>query len=387
MSVFTAPIDIANRACGRLGLGGAKRISVFNTVANGGDDTKQCSEMFFVYDKLRVAELRRNVWMFSIRKAVLRPLGTTSMRVTFSAWASGTSYNFGAVVTYNGVIYYSLVASNMGNTPGTDYVNWAQYFGPVVALPWASGSSQGGPVEWSSTTNYALGDQAIGSDGYLYASAVNGNLNNNPTTDGGVHWTKIGLAPTPNPYYSGELVYDTSNNVYLSLIDNNIDQPPSSNWYTLTGATLTEIQFLYPVGSGPATQSSSRNVYMLPNGYLRTAPQDPKAGATSFLGAPTGRMYDDWTYENGVFTTRTSEPVIFRFAADVSAVPQFDPMFCEGLAARMALETCETITQSGEKLGEIGQIYKQFMGEARTVNGIEEGPTEPPEDDWITCRI
>jgi hypothetical protein len=54
-----------------------------------------------------------------------------------------------------------------------------------------------------------------------------------------------------------------------------------------------------------------------------------------------------------------------------------DPMFCEGLGARIGLEICEPLTQSDSKLSTISQIYKTFMGEARAINGIEQGPVEP----------
>jgi hypothetical protein len=64
-----------------------------------------------------------------------------------------------------------------------------------------------------------------------------------------------------------------------------------------------------------------------------------------------------------------------------------DPMFCEGLAARIGLEICEEVTQSGEKLKTIASEYKLFMSEAREINGIEVGPVESPEDDYIVCRI
>jgi hypothetical protein len=38
------------------------------------------------------------------------------------------------------------------------------------------------------------------------------------------------------------------------------------------------------------------------------------------------------------------------------------------------------MTQSTEKLKAISfSEYKTFMGEARTVNAIEQGPTEPPD--------
>jgi hypothetical protein len=76
---------------------------------------------------------------------------------------------------------------------------------------------------------------------------------------------------------------------------------------------------------------------------------------------------------------------VFRFVADVASVPQMNSMFCEGLGARIALATCETITQSREKIGTIGQIYEKFMRDARLQNFIETGPVEPPMDDWLAC--
>jgi hypothetical protein len=71
----------------------------------------------------------------------------------------------------------------------------------------------------------------------------------------------------------------------------------------------------------------------------------------------------------------------------VTNVQAFDDMFCEGLAARMGYEGCEDITQSTEKKQLCAQEYARFMGDARVVNAIETGATEPPEDDYIVCRV
>ena len=64
-----------------------------------------------------------------------------------------------------------------------------------------------------------------------------------------------------------------------------------------------------------------------------------------------------------------------------------DPMLCEGLAARIAMAVCPKVTQSQGKMGEVSGIYQKFMSEARMVNAIETGAIEPPEDDYITCRV
>ena len=75
------------------------------------------------------------------------------------------------------------------------------------------------------------------------------------------------------------------------------------------------------------------------------------------------------------------------FVADVTDVRLMDAMFCEGLGARIGLEVCEPLTQSTAKKTTISQIYQKFMGEARTVNAIEQGAVDPPEDDFITVRF
>lgn len=47
---------------------------------------------------------------------------------------------------------------------------------------------QSGPPIWSSITTYAITNTVTGSDGNVYQSLTNNNLDNNPVTDGGVNW-------------------------------------------------------------------------------------------------------------------------------------------------------------------------------------------------------
>lgn len=316
---FTSSVDIANRALQHCG---AKRITAFT------DDSKGASEVSFVYDKLRQFELRRNIWRFSVRRAVLRAISATTKTLAVTAWASGTTYALGQLASYQGLLWQSLAAANLANTPSDASTSWSLYFGPSTFE--------------------------------AYDSA--------------------------EVYYAGDVVYVTTT-AYLSVVSNNSSVPGAdANWLALLG-TLSAFTPLYPIGAGPSNDRTTRNIFVLPVGFLREAPQDPKAGSVSFLGAPTGRMYQDWEFENNYIVTRDPQPIIFRFAADVVNVPLMDPMFCEGLAAAMGMQVCEELTQSTEKLKAIAAAYKMAMSDARTVNGIEEGPTEPPEDDWITSRI
>ena len=317
--------DIANRALQHCG---AERIQPTALLT---EDSKNASEIRACYDLVRRAEYRRNTWRFSTRQTALRPVDETSKDVTFGNWASGSTYAKNDIVTgSDGQIYISQVASNLGNDPtAKNFAKWDIYFGPLIA------------TEHDEDTTY----------------------------------------------FAGELVY-VSSTLYLSLVSANDEVPPSAGyWQTMTTApTLALTSFIYPLSAGPLSQTDTRNVYRLPNGYLRVAPQNPKAGGTPILGFPTNEAYRDWEYQGNFLLTQDSGVIIFRFVADVCDPAAMDPMFVEGFACRIALSVCEAITQSGSKLSNIGSLYEKFMKEARLVDGIERGPEEQELDSLIACR-
>ena len=97
------------------------------------------------------------------------------------AWASGTTYAAGDVITYSGVIYKSLVDGNVGNQP--DVTSWA---GKTAAGAWASG------------TTYAAGDGAVyGTGNQLYVSLVDSNVGNQPDTSP-TDWAPVMWTPYQN---------------------------------------------------------------------------------------------------------------------------------------------------------------------------------------------
>jgi hypothetical protein len=292
-------------------------------------------------------------------------------------WSQPTTYALGAVVMFNGTEYVSILASNTGNFPnavGSTF--WAAMTGGTQYMSLIDlnhgNNPANAPALWASGTTYAINNLVGGSDGVIYKSLANGNLGNNPTTDGGVHWQNTGVL---NPWTT-VFTQGSGNQQWLQI----------GGSASPGGVGLSELRIVYPLGTGPASQSSTRNIFRLPSGFLREAPQDPKAGSSSPLGAPAGLLYDDWEYEGNYIVSRTVNPIAYRFVADVTDVTAFDDQFCEGLAWKVALEVAPKLTQSSKKLEDIAAGYKLFMGEARLVNGIETGPTEPPEDDYIAAR-
>lgn len=338
--------------------------------------------------------------------------------IFYAQWSGATTYAAGDVVALDGETYVSLLAGNLNQNPSTATSYWAiisqtlapeyynstteyavgsfvNYLGvdyvciqlstgnapsssPTYWIPLDAGTTYVSlidfnlnndpslaPALWVSATTYAMGDAVGGSDGLIYTSVGGGNVGNDPVTDGGVNWTNTGVL---NPW-------TTVNN-----FGNANDQ-----WLEIS-VVLVDLQLIYPIGSGPASDNVSRNVYRLPANFLRKAPQDPKAGSASLFGAPTNLTYDDWIMENGYIVSAEPFPIILRFVADVIDVTKFDDMFCELLGARIGMEVVERLTQSTAKLGTIAGVYRQFGTEARTVNGIETGSTEPPLDDWLAVR-
>lgn len=291
-------------------------------------------------------------------------------------WQSGTVYSLGSFALFDGQVWLCVAGSSTGNQPNASS-EWAEVTGGTLWMSLINLNINNNPADtpppWETGTTYAAGATVGGSDGVIYTSLSNGNVGNNPA-DGAnpTYWSAGALLPWTSSFTQGG---------------------GNSQWLQIGGAAfpagvaLTTPDLVYPIGSGPADYTETRNVYRLPAGYLRIAPQSPKEGAVSFLGFPGNPTANDWTFEGGYLVTWQGWPIVFRFVADVADVTTFDPMFCEALAAKIGMEVCETLTQSADKIRTIQGEYSKFVGEAIIVNGIELGSVQPPLDDLIACRL
>lgn len=315
MAVYTTPVDVANRA---LQIIGVPRITTFS------DSSKAARETAFAIDKVRQADLRRSVWTFATRRAILRPIIAATQSVFFLLYNAATTYAVGDIVKdSSGFPWISMVAGNVGNTPGAGGLNspWVAYFGPMVA------------TRWDATTQFFPGDIL-----YVLASAT----------------VYIAVAPSLN------------------------QTPPNATyWHVVAGATMGTIVQISPLGVNPPTGATTRNIYRLPANYVRMAPQDPKAAANVRQGTLAGMIYNDWEIENGYLFTADAGPIIFRFVADETDVMLMDALFCEAWAAHTAVEVCEPLTQSVQKKQDAKAAYGAALSMAKAMNAVEGGSTEP----------
>jgi len=429
--MFLDSLDIANRALQHCGQ--PQILSVT-------EDTKANVETSFAYDKLRRVELQRNIWRFATKLAVLRACDTYTMILQPTLYNSATQYGPGSIVSdTNGYFWYSNSENNIGNTPGGNNEVWEPYFGSVTIEPWdttgttaywagelvyvqfpggagtyplyqiymslqnANSDTPNTATPWSSTVTYN-GDQAVTYSGTQWYSLIELNLGNTPTqapaawsattayiitnkvaaTDGFIYEAS-GSSQGLNPANGANSGSWTNTNTLAAWSATPTQTVADIAWAPIS-ATMVRQKLTYPIGTGPSSESETRNVFRLPANFLKPAPQDPKAGSSSFLGAPSGIQYEDWDYQDKYIVSSETGPLIYRFIADIIRVRDMDDMFCEGLALRLATGIAKSLTQSHEKLTDLASEYKLVMGDARMANFIETGPIEPPVDSFITCR-
>jgi hypothetical protein len=433
MTAFWSPVDIGNRALQHCGASRMDQTLGFS------EPSKNASEVAFCYDKLREAALTRDYWTFAIKWAVLRAVDGNTMRLAPALWSPVTTYFEGSIVAdASGNFWKSTFPNNLNNDPLLTLA-WEPFFGsmgvplydatltyspgelvytapgdgtnkvfvslqsnnsdnPATATPWDTtttffknqvvtrtavaymslidlNTNQDpalAPALFNIATTYAAAAKVGGSDGMIYQSVGSGNVGNDPTIDGGAHWTNTGVL---NPW-STVFIAGSGSDKWLQIGGTGFP----------AGVTLTKLNIIYPLTAGPPTQSTSKNAFLLPAGYLRKAPQNPKPGISP-LGGPSGVVYDDWLIENGFLVSAQTGPITLRFVANFTDVSRMHTTFCEGLAARIALAICDAITQDKGQLELVAKIFKQWESDAITIDGIENDYTDPPDDDYVTVRL
>ena len=116
--------------------------------------------------------------------------------------------------------------------------------------------------------------------------------------------------------------------------------------------------------------------FPLPSDFLRLLPPDPSLNYNDL----------DWQIEGSNIATDDSAPLNIRYIKNVEDANLMDPLFREALAARIAYELCEEITQSNTKRQLAEADYEMAINKAKRTNAIQRIASKPPEDVWVTVR-
>lgn len=123
-----------------------------------------------------------------------------------------------------------------------------------------------------------------------------------------------------------------------------------------------------------------------------TEPDNPNYETRFALPADCLRLLEvdetkDYKVESGYIVCNVDDEINVRYVRRVTVVNDFDAIFYDALACRVAVEFCDRLTGKRSKRQDVIGEYTAFMGQAANADAIESPLEEFPEDDWITARI
>ena len=94
-----------------------------------------------------------------------------------------------------------------------------------------------------------------------------------------------------------------------------------------------------------------------------------------------------WVVEGRKLLSDEGSPLSVRYVRRETDPNQYDPMLVSAIAARLAIELCEELTQSNTKRERSLVEYERILSRARSADGQEQSPMPLEEDDWVLARL
>lgn len=95
----------------------------------------------------------------------------------------------------------------------------------------------------------------------------------------------------------------------------------------------------------------------------------------------------DYRIRGKYIHTDEGSPLYILYTARITDAAKYPPMFIEALAARLAYESAERITQSNTKKEAAAQDYQFAISAAYASEAIQNPPQPLPEDAWLDARL
>lgn len=185
----------------------------------------------------------------------------------------------------------------------------------------------------------------------------------------------------------------------ISLTDNNKPaRAMNARYEMLRDAELTAYAWRFAVtrvqlaASTDVPEWGYSTIYDRPTGDLRPI----KIGGDFIYPDAIGVMYESsgyipdgspWDIISGRIHTNISAPLDYEYVAQITDAGSFDQLFVEALAARLAADAAEELTQSNSKKEAALFTYKNALSEARRVNSLYRPPRLRQTGRWMRSRI
>lgn len=94
----------------------------------------------------------------------------------------------------------------------------------------------------------------------------------------------------------------------------------------------------------------------------------------------------DWEIHENAIYTNEGESIEITYIARITDPAKYPPSFVAALAAALAQQTCEAITQSTGKLKNAEAKYVAAINMARRTNALQRRPQQAVESSWSRVR-
>ena len=134
------------------------------------------------------------------------------------------------------------------------------------------------------------------------------------------------------------------------------------------------------------------NAFPLPSDFLRLLDIDGSwsaVGLDDYIGRDNAIFRIETVGDDNIkcIVTDLSAPLYIRYTRRVTDANLMDSAYIEALACRLAVEGCESITQSNSKRDLAMREYNDAISSAILANAIENPPSALADDSWVMSRL
>lgn len=126
--------------------------------------------------------------------------------------------------------------------------------------------------------------------------------------------------------------------------------------------------------------------YQLPADCLRVIQAGDSAPGGNITWYNTSQLAD-YQVEGRKIVTNLPAPLSLRYIYRAEAVGDWDALFVEMVACRIAAETCEKFTQSATKRDLALKQYGMALADATRADAIENPPEPISDGSWLLSRL
>lgn len=87
-----------------------------------------------------------------------------------------------------------------------------------------------------------------------------------------------------------------------------------------------------------------------------------------------------------VIATNLGSPIQIVYTARVTDPTEFEPLFIQTLAARLAAEIAIPLSETRAKANDLWAVYQAKLREARSVDSQEDSADQSPQGSWVDSR-